>query len=163
MHLIVKNNLTVIENVALNGHGTSAMLELVDIQKDFVNVLDEEDEIGAPTVVSDRISVGESEAYNLSSPLFRNCGQDAPWADLDDENVTRALQALKRRQDAHNKHLTSVSGTDFHIISSLFDASIDAEYELLDDQSQDGASEYTLKQPSSQKIVSEILSQKSYR
>ena len=163
MHLIVKNNLTVIENVALNGHGTSAMLELVDIQKDFVNVLDEEDEIGAPTVVSDRISVGESEAYNLSSPLFRNCGQDAPWADLDDENVTRALQALKRRQDARNKHLPSVSGTDFHIISSLFDASTDAEYELLDDQSQDGSSEYTLKQPSSQKIVSEILSQKSYR
>ena len=32
MQLLIKNNLTIIESVQLKGYGTSAMLELVDVQ-----------------------------------------------------------------------------------------------------------------------------------
>ena len=33
MQLLVKNNLTIIEPIKLNGYGTSALLELTSIQK----------------------------------------------------------------------------------------------------------------------------------
>jgi len=33
MQLLIKNNLTIIEAVALNGYGTSGVLELTDIKK----------------------------------------------------------------------------------------------------------------------------------
>ena len=36
MQLLIKNNLTIIQSIDLSGHGTSALMELVDIQKDFV-------------------------------------------------------------------------------------------------------------------------------
>ena len=36
MQLLIKNNLTIIQPVDLSGHGTSALIELVDIEKDFV-------------------------------------------------------------------------------------------------------------------------------
>lgn len=65
MQLFVKNNLTYVESMGLTGHGTTALLELVDIQKDFINVLDEVDQSGKPIIFADRISVGDSSKYNL--------------------------------------------------------------------------------------------------
>ena len=35
MQLLIKNNLTIIQPIDLSGHGTSALIEFVDIQKDF--------------------------------------------------------------------------------------------------------------------------------
>ena len=38
MQLLIKNNLTLIQPVNLRGHGSSAVLELVDIQKNNISV-----------------------------------------------------------------------------------------------------------------------------
>jgi hypothetical protein len=46
MQLLVKNNLTILEKVNLNGQGSSAYLEVIDIQKDFISTLNEKDHNG---------------------------------------------------------------------------------------------------------------------
>ena len=87
MQLLIKNNLTIIESMQLKGHGTSAMLELVDLQKDLTMVAgqtDEQAEGGAkPAVVAKRVSVADTFKYNLTA--FRDIPAEVSmnmWNDL---------------------------------------------------------------------------------
>lgn len=164
MQLLVKNNLTVVESVPLSGHGTTAMLELVDIQKDFINVLDEEDELGRARIVVDRISVGDSDSHNLLSENFQGCRYDTFSFDSDDKNLTHALDALRRRQDLHAARISTASGTDEHVLETLFDAQARDEYERVDIvprfEDQIGS---RVQQTSVERYVSKILSQRTFR
>jgi hypothetical protein len=38
MQLMIKNNLTIIQTVDLKGHSSTGLIELVDIQKDYINL-----------------------------------------------------------------------------------------------------------------------------
>ena len=70
MQLLIKNNLTIIESVQLKGYGTSAMLELVDVRKDFIRVTEGADRRAAPVVQTKRVSVADMYKYELTT--FKN-------------------------------------------------------------------------------------------
>jgi hypothetical protein len=83
MQLLIKNNLTIIEAVQLKGYGTSAMLELVDVRKDFIKVTEAPDRRAAPVVQTLRVSVADTHKYRLTT--FKNISATANmdvWNDL---------------------------------------------------------------------------------
>ena len=138
MQLLIKNNLTIIESMQLKGYGTSAMLELVDLQKDFTMVAEQTDEQAGggakPVVVVKRVSVADTYKYNLTA--FRDIPAEvsmSAWDDLEIEeqqkeflsNMSHLLGENGRKEPNLHGHL---AGSELYVINHLFDEKTQAEY-----------------------------------
>ena len=138
MQLLIKNNLTIIESMQLKGHGTSAMLELVDLQKDFTMVAGQTDEQAGggakPAAVAKRVSVADTYKYNLTA--FRDIPAEVSmnmWNDFEIEkqqqeflsNMSHLLRDNERKEPNLHGHL---AGSELYVINHLFDERTQAEY-----------------------------------
>ena len=134
MQLLIKNNLTIIESVQLKGYGTSAMLELVDVRKDFIRVTEGADRRAAPVVQTKRVSVADMYKYELTT--FKNISAAASmdvWNDLKVEeqqngfirNISQFLRKSEWTDANLHKHL---AGSELYVINHLFDEQTQAEY-----------------------------------
>lgn len=111
MQLLIKNNLTIIQQVDLKAHGGSALLELVDIKKSFGGF-------------QEQISVSESHTHHLVA--LNNIPADTLF-----QRYHNYSQPVKASDFFGEKHYLRnlLGGTDGHVIDYLFDSKTISEYE----------------------------------